>query len=69
MCSHGVTSRFIKERNRRYRLTVSPNGDSKLQSIVPEKFREAVFKLGHYAALGGHMGTRKTLDRIQAQFF
>ncbi|XP_076028738.1 uncharacterized protein LOC143017759 [Oratosquilla oratoria] len=67
--SRGTETRFLKKRGRLYRSTVYPSGDSRLQFVVPEKYRLAVFKLGHHAALGGHMGVQKTQDRIQSQFF
>ncbi|XP_076037605.1 uncharacterized protein LOC143023037 [Oratosquilla oratoria] len=54
--SRGTETRFLKKRGRLYRSTVYPSGDSRLQFVVPEKYRLAVFKLGHHAALGGHMG-------------
>ncbi|XP_076043623.1 uncharacterized protein LOC143026738 [Oratosquilla oratoria] len=67
--SRGTETRFLKKRGRLYRSTVYPSGDSRLQFVVPEKYRLAVFKLGHHAVLGGHMGVQKTQDRIQSQFF
>ncbi|XP_076031045.1 uncharacterized protein LOC143019237 [Oratosquilla oratoria] len=67
--SRGTETRFLKKRGRLYRSTVYPSGDSRQQFVVPEKYRLAVFKLGHHAALGGHTGVQKTQDRIQSQFF
>ncbi|XP_076036800.1 uncharacterized protein LOC143022464 [Oratosquilla oratoria] len=67
--SRGTKTRFLKKRERLYRSTVHPIGDSRLQFVVPEKCHLAVFKLGHHAALGGHMGVQKTRDRFQSQFF
>ena len=60
--------RFTVENGRLYR-EISSDGDDKKQFVVPSKYRSSVFKLGHEAAMAGHMGRKKTLDRIQAYFF
>ena len=65
----GTETGFLKKKNCLYRRIVYPSEDSRLQFVVPMKYREAVFKLGHCSTLGGHMGIKKTLDRIQAHFF
>ena len=65
--SHGQT-RFLLKRGRLYR-EITTDDDVRLQFVVPEKYRTAVLKLGHSAVLGGHMGQRKTLDCIQAEFY
>ena len=61
--------RFLCKRGRLYRETKTPQGEVRLQFIVPAKYRRAVFDLGHCEILGGHMGQKKTFDRIQAVFF
>ena len=64
-----VQSKFILRRGRLYRETRTAQDEVRLQFVVPEKYRQAVFNLGHSAVLGGHMGQKKTFDRIQAVFF
>lgn len=59
---------FLIEKGRLYR-SATLDGEARKQFVVPAKYRTAVFKLGHEAAMAGHMGHRKTLDRIQAYFF
>ncbi|XP_069182444.1 uncharacterized protein [Procambarus clarkii] len=39
------------------------------QLVVPQEHRLAVFRLGHGALMGGHMGHLKTSARIQAVFY
>ena len=40
-----------------------------LQLVVPQQYRKMVLKLGHESIMAGHMGTRKTIDRILRDFF
>ena len=40
-----------------------------LQLVVPEGFREKVMRLAHETLMSGHLGTKKTLDRVVAEFF
>lgn len=42
---------------------------TKEQLVVPKVYRKQVFKLGHESIMGGHLGHKKTLDRIQNSFF
>lgn len=39
------------------------------QIVVPKKFRTEILTLSHDAPVGGHLGVRKTLDRIQRHFY
>ncbi|XP_042865110.1 uncharacterized protein LOC122248852 [Penaeus japonicus] len=67
--SHGEESCFIVKNKRIYRRVLTQHGEERLQFVVPARYRLAVFRLGHHSALGGHMGQKKTLDRIQTEFF
>ena len=40
-----------------------------LQLEVPEGFREKVLRLAHETLLTEHLGIKKTLDRVVAEFF
>ena len=40
-----------------------------LQLVVPEGFREKVLRLARETMMSGHLGTKKTLDRVEAEFF
>ena len=48
---------------------MTPDSGSRLQFVVPKKYRQAVFDLGHQSTFGGHMGIKKVLDRIKPHFF
>lgn len=39
------------------------------QLVVPEPLRMKVMKIAHDSILGGHLGTKKTLDRILSNFY
>ncbi|XP_047476454.1 uncharacterized protein LOC125030461 [Penaeus chinensis] len=65
----GIKMDFIWQNNRLYRRTTLPQGEVKLQFVVPAGCRQQVFKLGHHSLLGGHMGAAKTLARIQSTMF
>ena len=58
--SDGVLFRFFRH----------PQGGVVLkQAIVPNRLRTEVLKLGHEGVLAGHLGTKRTADRILAHFF
>ena len=38
------------------------------QLVVPEGFCERVMRLAHETLMSGHLGTKKTLDRVVAEF-
>ena len=40
-----------------------------LQLVVPEGFCEKVMRLAHETLMSGHLGTKKTLDRVVLSFF
>ena len=40
-----------------------------LQLVVHEGFREKVMRMAHETLMSGHLGTKKTLDRVAAEFF
>ena len=40
-----------------------------LQLVVPYGYREKVLKLAHESLLAGHLGIRKTLDRVVSEFY
>ena len=66
--SKGRKSKFVRKNNRMYRVT-EHKGVVKEQLIVPREYRRQVFKLGHEGIMSGHMGHKKTLDRVQGTFF
>ena len=65
----GVKSMFIWQNNRLYRKVTYPSGDVRTQFVVPLPYRSHVFHLGHSALIGGHMGIKKTLARMEPHVF
>ena len=39
------------------------------QIVMPKAFRGEILKLGHDAPMAGHLGVRKTLDRVRRHFY
>ena len=40
-----------------------------LQLVIPESFREKVLRLAHETLMSGHLGIKKTTDRVLTEFF
>ena len=40
-----------------------------LQFVIPESFREKVLRLAHETLMSGHLGIKKTMDRVLTEFF
>ena len=53
---------------RNYEQTRGSNSVEMKQIVVPTDYRNQVMKLAHEAIVGGHMGIRKTSDRITSSF-
>jgi transposase InsO family protein len=45
------------------------NGEEVSQLMVPSQLKEHVLQLAHEAPLAGHLGIKKTMDRIQTHFY
>ena len=39
------------------------------QVVVPETLRQQVMALAHESLMGGHLGTKKTIDKIKTSFY
>ena len=67
----GNTSSFEYRKDILYRrfLDATPGSDAILQVVVPLKFRNQVLKLAHESILGGHLGNKKTSEKILMHFF
>ncbi|XP_065282035.1 uncharacterized protein [Dermacentor albipictus] len=52
-----------------YREYVPDSGSSTVQLIVPRQHRGKVLHLAHCGLMAGHLGKKKTTDRILADFF
>ena len=71
MTKQGNTTSFVYKNNVLYRkfIDVTPGSDVVMQVVVPLKFRNQVMKLAHESIFAGHLGNKKTCDRIQFHFF
>ena len=61
-------TKFVERKDLLYREFTKGNKVT-LQLVVPEGFREKVMRLAHETLMSGHLGTKKTLDRVVAEFF
>ncbi len=52
-----------------YRQFQGVDGQKHYQLVVPRILRTEVMKLGHETMMAGHLGTRKTTDRIISEFY
>lgn len=52
-----------------YRIFVSKTGELLKQIVVPNRFRNKLLEIAHDIPLGGHLGNKKTRERILQNFF
>ena len=65
-------SRFEVQNGILYRVFKHPQltrGGELRQVMVPEKLRRKVMKVAHDSILGGHLGIRKTTDKMLTSFY
>ncbi|XP_067676459.1 uncharacterized protein [Haliotis asinina] len=66
------TSGYFIDHGLLYRRHVSAkvnNSKPVVQAVVPISLRRDVLRVSHEALMGGHMGSKKTLDRVTSQFY
>ncbi|XP_070184094.1 uncharacterized protein [Littorina saxatilis] len=61
-------TRYVWKKDILYRVYSSKDTEYK-QVVVPKKFRDEVMGLAHDSPMSGHLGARKTRDRIWRDFF
>jgi hypothetical protein len=71
--SEGGMSRIYKRKHLLFREFSSPkvsNGKKKYrQLIVPRRYRNLVMKIAHESLMAGHLGVKKTTERIMSEFY
>ncbi|XP_033761705.1 uncharacterized protein LOC117343459 [Pecten maximus] len=70
--SDGGQSRFYVSRGllfREFKSPISANGHLFKQLVVPTVYRPTVLQLAHESMMAGHMGAKRTLERITTEFF
>ena len=68
--SRGVNigqTKFVKRKELLYRAFTKGN-KAILQLVVPEGLRAKVWRLAHETLMSGHLGTKKILDGVVAEF-
>ena len=61
-------TKFVRKKGLLYRQFTKGNNVT-WQLVVPVGFREKVLRLAHETLLTGHLGIKKTLDRVVSEFF
>ena len=61
-------TKFGRKKDLTYRQFTKGNKVT-LQLVIPEGFREKVWRLAHETLMSGHLGIKKTLDRVVSEFF
>ena len=64
------SSYYTVKDNILYRIYQQENSDNTVeQVVVPKELRTQVMGLAHESMMGGHLGVKKTMDKIQASFY
>jgi hypothetical protein len=61
------TSEFLIENELLFKITDHWSGERTKLLVVPKEYRTQVLELAHDSPFGGHLGRRKTVDRIIGQ--
>ena len=61
-------TKFVLKKGLVYRQFTKGNKLT-LQRVIPESFREKVLRLAHETFMSGHLGIKKTMDRVLTEFF
>ena len=60
-------TKFVLEKDLMHTQSTSGNKLT-LQLIIPESFREKVLRLAYETLMSGHLGIKKTMDRVLIDF-
>ncbi|KAK0068364.1 hypothetical protein Bpfe_002299 [Biomphalaria pfeifferi] len=63
------SKKFIHKEGLLYRELIDKEGLRTTQLVVPKDHREEVMRVGHEILFGGHLGSKKTIDRVSAEFY
>ena len=61
-------TKFVLKQDLMYRQFTKGNKLT-LQLVIPESFRAKVLRLAHETLMSGHLGIKKTMDRVLTEFF
>ena len=65
---HRGETKFIMKKGLIYRQ-FTLRGKTTSQLVVPSSLTDRVMTLAHESLMAGHLGIRKTIDRVVAEFF
>ena len=65
---NGIKAEFLKKNGLLYRR-YKGEGNQTLQLIVPQNLRCRVMEVAHDSIMSGHLGTKKTQDRVTSNFY
>ena len=60
-------TKFVLKKDLIYRQFTKGNKLT-LQLVIPESFREKLLRLAHETLISGHLGIKKTMDRVLTEF-
>ena len=61
-------TKFVLKKDWMYRQFTKGNKLT-LQLVIPESFREKILRLEHETLMSGHLGIKKTMDRVLTELF
>ncbi|XP_070203049.1 uncharacterized protein [Littorina saxatilis] len=64
---HGV--KYVYKKEILYRTTLDKTGSESSKVVVPKEMRSKVLSFGHDHPMTGHLGQKKTTDRIRCEFW
>ena len=67
--SNWGTESFVYKGPLLYRQLIDKEGKKTTQLLVPSSHREEVMRVGREILLGGHLGAKKTIDRVAEKFY
>ena len=62
-------SYFVYENNILYRVFIGKSCETIKQIVVPKKYRNSLLAIAHDIPLGGHLGNKKTREKLLQNFF
>ncbi|KAL3875347.1 hypothetical protein ACJMK2_033305 [Sinanodonta woodiana] len=68
-CKCGGSSKFVRTKGLMYREFSPRDGGKYLKLVVPQIYRSHVLRLAHASSMAGHLGMKKTTDRVLRELY
>ena len=65
----GVSDKFVMEEGILYRLYKVKIGSTTKRLVVPQSKRKYLLQLAHTSLFSAHLGSNRTLERLQRNFY